>query len=88
MKWSPRSGYRLKSHQPGMPPQVNGYEPTHGPIGAGQTVTMRIGQLGPALRAGITTGSVIFSEATGPGQREEGPGTIERVVGRFSVRVP
>jgi hypothetical protein len=83
-----RSSYTLQWHESEMPPQVNGYSPTHAPLAVGQTVTRRIGWIGPTLRPGVTTGMVVFKDATGPGQLEEGPGTIELVVGRFAVRVP
>ena len=83
-----RSAYELKWHEPRMPSQVHGYESTHGEIAAGQSVTNRIGQVGPSLQPGVVTGEVIFQDATGPGNLEEGPGTVELVVGRFSVRVP
>ena len=83
-----RSNYTFKWHEPGMPPQVNGYASMSSPITVGQTVTRRIGWIGPPLRPGLTTGTVIFKDATGPGQLEEGPGTIELVVGKFTVRVP
>jgi len=51
-------------------------------------VSAHIGQLGPELRAGTTSGEVIFQDSTGAGNLEEGPGTVERVVGHFSVHVP
>jgi hypothetical protein len=83
-----RSSYLFKWHVPGMPPQIYSFEATHFDIAAGQLVTHSIAQLSPASRAGAIAGEVLFRDATGPGNIEEGPGTVEHVVGRFSVRVP
>jgi hypothetical protein len=82
-----RSNYSLKWHEPRMPPQVNGYESTRADIAAGQTVTMRIGQIGPRLHAGLTSGTLTLVYATGPALLE-GPGTVYIPVGSFSVHVP
>ena len=43
---------------------------------------------GSLLRSGTTSGEIILQDSTGAGNLEEGPGTVERVVGHFSVRVP
>jgi hypothetical protein len=83
-----RRNYLFKWHVPGMPPQIYSFEATHFDIAAGQLVTHDIARLSPASRAGAITGEVLFRDATGPGNIEEGPGTVEHVVGRFSVRVP
>jgi hypothetical protein len=84
-----RSVYTIKYREPGMPPGVYGGGPlTPSTPAVGQTVTARIGELGAALRPGVTSGEIVFQDAAGPGNVEEGPGTVERVVGRFSVRVP
>jgi hypothetical protein len=84
-----RSEYVFKWHESRMPAKAYSFMSTHFDIAAGQTVRRRIGQLGPRpMRAGLLTGEVIFQDATGPGNLEEGPGTVEHVVGRFSVRVP
>jgi hypothetical protein len=82
-----RSNYSLNWREPNMPPHVYSGESTHADIAAGQTVTMRIGQLRPPLRAGIASGTVTLVYATGPALLE-GPGTVYVLVGRFSVRVP
>jgi hypothetical protein len=82
-----RSNYSLNWREPNMPPQAYGGESTHADIAAGQTVTMRIGRLGPPLRAGVTSGTVTLVFATGPALLE-GPGTVYVLVGRFSVDVP
>ena len=82
-----RSNYSLHWREPNMPPQAYGGESTHADIAAGQTVTMRIGRLGPPLRAGVTSGTVTLVFATGPALLE-GPGTVYVLVGRFSVDVP
>jgi hypothetical protein len=84
-----RRTYTTKWRTPGMPPGAYG----GGPLmpsspGSGQTVTTRIGQGGPVLRAGLVSGEVVLQQATGPGGIEEGPGTVEVVVGHFSVRIP
>jgi len=56
---------------------------------AGQTVTATLGEGGPAwLGPGKVSGEVIFQDATGAGRLEEGPGTVQRLVGSFSVDVP
>jgi hypothetical protein len=81
-----RSDYVLQWHESRMPPQVYDVESTHFDVAAGQTVSRRIGQIGPSLRAGVLTGEVIFQEATG--ETAEAPGTVRHIVGRFSVRVP
>jgi hypothetical protein len=83
-----RSEYVFKWHEPKMPPKAYAFESTHFNIAAGQAVTKRIAEFGHALPPGVVTGEVIFQDATGPGNLEEGPGTVEHLVGRFSVRVP
>jgi len=83
-----RSSYLFKWHTPGMPPQIYSFESTHVDIAAGQLVTQNIARFSPTSRAGRISGEVVFRDAAGPGNIEEGPGTVERVVGRFSVRVP
>jgi hypothetical protein len=86
-----RSAYTLKWHSPGMPARVYAGGPAAAPsrsAAVGETIVSRIGGLGRQLLPGVTKGEVIFQDATGPEGIEEGPGTVERVVGRFAVRVP
>jgi hypothetical protein len=84
-----RSTYTTKWREPHMYPGAYGFGPLSPPLpAAGQVVTARIGELGPRLKPGIVSGEVIFQDSTGPGNLEEGPGTVEYVVGHFSVRVP
>jgi hypothetical protein len=84
-----RSTYTTKWREPSMYPGAYGGGPLSPPFPAvGQIVTAHIGELGGALKPGATSGEVIFQDSTGPGNLEEGPGTVERVVGHFSVRVP
>jgi hypothetical protein len=86
---SARSTYTVRFREAGMPADAyGGGRLTPSSPAVGQTVSARLGRLGPVLRAGTISGEVIFQDATGPGNLEEGPGTVERVVGRFSVRVP
>ncbi|HWX52445.1 MAG TPA: hypothetical protein VNY34_04085 [Solirubrobacteraceae bacterium] len=54
---------------------------------AGTVVTKTIGGIGPRLRPGLIRGSVVLRQALGAGGLE-GPGSVARTVGRFSVRVP
>ena len=82
-----RSNYSLLWREPNMPPRAYSGESTHADIAAGQTVTMRIGQFGPPLPPGVTSGTVTLVYATGPALLE-GPGTVYVLVGRFSVHVP
>jgi len=85
-----RRAYQVRWRSPQTPPKGYGsaaLEP-RAPA-AGQTVTALLGQGGPSwLGPGEVTGEVVFQDATGPGGLEEGPGTVERVVGNFSVNVP
>jgi hypothetical protein len=83
---SARSQYLLEWHEPQMPPQVNGYQPTRADIAAGQTITMHIGggALGSPLPPGTTSGTVSLLQTTGPG----GPSEPGALVGRFAVHVP
>jgi hypothetical protein len=84
-----RSTYTTRWREPHMYPGAYGGGGLTPPLPTvGQMVTARIGELGPALKPGVTSGEVIFQDSTGPGNLEEGPGTVEYVVGRFSVRVP
>jgi hypothetical protein len=84
-----RTTYEVRWREPRMPPGVYGGGPLMPPTPAvGQKVSASLGELGPELRAGTVTGEVILQDATGPDGIEEGPGTVTRVVGRFSVRVP
>jgi hypothetical protein len=87
---SARRAYSVKWRSPETPPKAYGsaaLEPRT--PAAGQTVTAMLGRGGPSwLGHGEVTGEVIFQDATGPGGLEEGPGTVERVVGAFSVNVP
>jgi hypothetical protein len=86
---SARSAYTVRWREPGMPSGAyGGALLTPSSPAVGQTVSARIGGLGRALRAGRSSGEVIFQDATGAGKLEEGPGTVERVVGHFSVLVP
>ncbi len=54
----------------------------------GETVTARIGDYGPPLRPGTTTGEVIYQDQAGPGNLEEAGGTVQHTVGRFTIHVP
>jgi hypothetical protein len=84
-----RSTYTTRWREPHMYPGAYGGGPLSPPFpAAGQLVTAHIGELGSKLTPGTTSGEVIFQDSTGPGNLEEGPGTVEHVVGRFSVRVP
>jgi hypothetical protein len=84
-----RSTYTTRWREPHMYPGAYGGGPLTPPLPTvGQVVSARIGGLGRALKPGLTSGEVIFQDSTGPGNLEEGPGTVEYVVGRFSVRVP
>ncbi len=84
-----RVTYKTMWREPGMPPGAYGGGPlTPSSPTVGQTVSARIGGFGRPLRPGLINGEVIFMDATGPGNLEEGPGTVEHVVGHFSVRVP
>jgi len=84
-----RTTYKTMWREAGMPTGVYGGGPlTPSEPVAGQTVSARVGGPGHPLRPGILSGAVIFMDATGPGNIEEGPGTVERVVARFTVRVP
>jgi hypothetical protein len=83
------STYTVRWRQPGMPPNVYGGAPLVPTFPrAGQTVTARIGDYGPPLRPGITTGEIIYQDQAGPGNLEEAGGTVQHTVGRFTVRVP
>jgi hypothetical protein len=85
-----RRAYTVRWRSPETPPKAYGsglLEPRT--PRAGQTVSADLGKGGPAwLGPGVVTGEVIFQDATGPGGLEEGPGTVEHVVGTFSVDVP
>jgi hypothetical protein len=84
-----RSKYTSRYREPGMAPGAYGGGPlTPASPAAGQVVHARIGAPGRGLRAGLTSGEIVFEDATGPGNLEEGPGTVELVVGHFAVRVP
>jgi hypothetical protein len=84
-----RTTYRTMWREAGMGSGIYSGGPlTPSSPAAGQTVSARIGGLGRPLRAGVVSGEVMFMDATGPGNLEEGPGTVKRVVARFSVRVP
>ncbi len=81
-----RLTYKATWREPGMHAGISAGGPlTPSSPAAGQTVSARIGG---GLRPGVTSGEVVFMDATGPGNLEEGPGTVEHIVGRFSVRVP
>ena len=84
------STYTVKWHEPGQPPQVNGYGPPQPAFPkAGQSETLRIGRgLGRGLHPGITTGEVFFQDQTGPGNLEEAGGTIQHTIGKFTLHVP
>jgi hypothetical protein len=84
-----RMTYKTMWREPGMRAGIYAGGPlTPSEPAAGQRVSASIGGLGRSLPAGTVSGEVIFMDATGPGVLEEGPGTIQHVVGRFSVRVP
>jgi hypothetical protein len=84
-----RMTYKTMWREPGMHAGIYAGGPlTPSEPAAGQRVSASIGGLGRSLPAGTVSGEVIFMDATGPGVLEEGPGTVQRVVGRFSVRVP
>jgi hypothetical protein len=84
-----RSTYTTRWREPHMYPGAYGGGPLTPPLPTvGQVLSARIGELGGALKPGITSGEVIFQDSTGPGNLEEGPGTVAYVVGHFSVRVP
>jgi hypothetical protein len=83
------STYTVRWRQPGMPPNAYGGAtliPAFPRIG--QTVTARIGDYGPPLRPGTTTGEIIYQDQAGPGNLEEAGGTVQHTVGRFTVHVP
>jgi hypothetical protein len=72
-----------------MPPGAYGGGPlTPASPAVGQVVHARVGAPGRGLRPGLTSGEILFEDATGPGNLEEGPGTVELVVAHFHVRVP
>jgi hypothetical protein len=87
---SAHSSYTVQWHEPGQPPQVNGFGPPRPPFpAAGQIETMRLGRgLGRGLHRGTTTGEVFFQDQSGPGNLEEAGGTVRHTVGRFRVVVP
>jgi hypothetical protein len=83
------STYTVRWHQPGMPPNVYGWGPLIPAFPEiGETVTARIGDYGPALGPGTTTGEIIYQDQAGPGNLEEAGGTVRYTVGRFTVHVP
>jgi len=83
------STYTVRWHQPGMPPNVYGGGPLIPAFPrVGGTVTARIGDYGPPLRPGTTTGEIIYQDQAGPGNLEEAGGTVQRTVGRFTIHVP
>jgi hypothetical protein len=84
-----RMTYKAMWREPGMRAGIYAGGPlTPSEPAVGQRVSASIGGLGRSLPAGTVSGEVIFMDATGPGLLEEGPGTIQHVVGRFSVHVP
>jgi hypothetical protein len=83
-----RSDYQLRLYPPGVPhSRYTGGAPFNSNIAAGRRVTLRTGAPGGHLRPGLYTGDVTFVYATGPALLE-GPGTVYRHVGSFSIRVP
>jgi hypothetical protein len=84
-----RLTYKTMWREPGMPAGIYSGGPlTPSSPAAGQTESAQVGGGRRGLPPGVTSGEVLFMDATGPGNLEEGPGTVEHVVGRFSVRVP
>jgi hypothetical protein len=82
-----RSGYRVQWHEQNEPSQVRSGAETPYDVSAGQIVTARGGHY-PTLQPGLLQGTVTFVQDRGPGNVEEGPGTVELPVGHFTLRVP
>jgi hypothetical protein len=83
-----RSDYQIRLYAPGEPhTRFSGGPPFNRNIGAGQRVTLGASEPGGHLKPGLYTGDVTFVYATGPALLE-GPGTVYRHVGSFSIRVP
>jgi len=81
-----RSDYQIRLYAPGEPAgRYSGGVPFNTNIQAGQTVTLSAS--GGHLKPGLYKGDVTFVYATGPALLE-GPGTVYRHVGSFSVKVP
>lgn len=87
---SARSGYWVQWHETGQPRQVHTFsKPQPAFPAAGQLETVRMGRgLGRGLHPGLITGDVVFQSQTGPGNLEEAGGTVQHVVGRFTLTVP
>jgi hypothetical protein len=56
-------------------------------IAAGQTLTATIGEVGPALASGVTSGTITLNYSTGPSLDGAQP-TRHIPVGSFTVRIP
>jgi hypothetical protein len=82
-----RRAYSVRVREPGMAPGVYGGMLVDSDVRAGAVVEQTIGEHGPSLRAGVTSGSVSLQQAIGAGGLE-GPGAVSVPVGSFSVRVP
>jgi hypothetical protein len=85
-----RRAYTVRWHEPGQPPQVHTFAPPRPAFpAAGQIERVRIGRgVRRGLHRGAIDGEVIFQQQTGPGNLEEGGGTLRLTVGRFALRVP
>jgi hypothetical protein len=85
-----RSAYTVQWHEAGQPPQIHTFAPPRPEFPhAGQIEHLRMGRgLGRTLHRGTTTGEVLYQRQTGPGNLEEGGGTLKLTVGHFSVHVP
>jgi len=83
-----RSDYQIRLYAPGVPTsRYSAGQPFATDIQAGQQVSLNAYGSGPRLKPGLYKGDVTFVYATGPALLE-GPGTVYRHVGNFSVRVP
>jgi hypothetical protein len=82
-----RRAYSIRWREPGMAPGAYGGMRVDTDVRARTVVRQTIGELGPSLRPGLTSGTVVLQQAIGAGGLE-GPGAVSVPVGSFSVRVP